>query len=407
MDGPTGNKLGIQKFNNMFNNAGLDVVIGLVFIYLLYSLLGTILVEIIATNFGLRGWLLQKAIERMLNDEADSIQTESNKKNKSGNGNITSTKVSNAFFAHPLIKYLKADSFLIKKRPSYIDAETFTKVLIDLLRGPEAKPGGIDRNLIQHSLEKRQIAWKVINNKLIGGKYMDDLKHEKHSFAQLEPETCMYLESVWTDAQGDLTKFKAYIIKWFNEMMERTTGWYKKYTQFMLLAIGLLIAVFFNVDTIKIAKILQAKPELRKQMIEQVGAFTKAYPNIGQQLSILQAQLNKEPAANKKQRDSLQQQIDNNLMNKLQDQQNKLISDYLLDATHILGIGYGGGFWQNVNSFSLIGWLLTALAISMGAPFWFDLLNKIMQLRSSLAPKVNPIGKTNTDTIPEVTKIVG
>jgi hypothetical protein len=35
---------------------------------------------------------------------------------------------------------------------------------------------------------------------------------------------------------------------------------------------------------------------------------------------------------------------------------------------------------------SLPGWLLTALAISLGAPFWFDLLNKIMVIRSTVKP---------------------
>jgi hypothetical protein len=35
----------------------------------------------------------------------------------------------------------------------------------------------------------------------------------------------------------------------------------------------------------------------------------------------------------------------------------------------------------------LLGLLLTALAIALGAPFWFDLLNKFIVLRSSVKPK--------------------
>ena len=30
-----------------------------------------------------------------------------------------------------------------------------------------------------------------------------------------------------------------------------------------------------------------------------------------------------------------------------------------------------------------VGWLMTALAITLGAPFWFDLLQKFMSLRTS------------------------
>jgi hypothetical protein len=35
---------------------------------------------------------------------------------------------------------------------------------------------------------------------------------------------------------------------------------------------------------------------------------------------------------------------------------------------------------------SLIGWIVTALAVSLGAPFWFDLLNKFMVIRSTVKP---------------------
>jgi hypothetical protein len=35
----------------------------------------------------------------------------------------------------------------------------------------------------------------------------------------------------------------------------------------------------------------------------------------------------------------------------------------------------------------ILGWILTALAISLGAPFWFDLLNKFIVIRSTVKPK--------------------
>lgn len=47
--------------------------------------------------------------------------------------------------------------------------------------------------------------------------------------------------------------------------------------------------------------------------------------------------------------------------------------------------------WYSLSSsaawaFKLFGWLLTAMAISLGAPFWFDLLNKFMIVRSTVKP---------------------
>jgi hypothetical protein len=34
-----------------------------------------------------------------------------------------------------------------------------------------------------------------------------------------------------------------------------------------------------------------------------------------------------------------------------------------------------------------LGWLLTGFAISLGAPFWFDLLNKVIAVRSAVKPR--------------------
>ena len=53
----------------MTGNVGLNVVIGLVFVYLLYSLYATIIMEIFSSSFGLRARNLSYAIKRMLMDE--------------------------------------------------------------------------------------------------------------------------------------------------------------------------------------------------------------------------------------------------------------------------------------------------------------------------------------------------
>ncbi len=47
------------------------------------------------------------------------------------------------------------------------------------------------------------------------------------------------------------------------------------------------------------------------------------------------------------------------------------------------------------------GYLITALAISLGAPFWFDLLNKLMQLRTSIKqPTDSTTNKSNDVSSP-------
>jgi len=402
----------------MFNNVALDVVIGLVFVYLLYSLLGTFIEEFIATNIGLRGWVLEKAIKRMLDDDernfkrkqhdltlqldeinkliADDHSPEECKnvwqekvrlihkaKEDLHKAHVyalcgsTGKKFSEVFYAHPLIKYLAADTLLLKNKPSYIEPETFAKVVIDLLRGKNMAAGSSDRQPIQNSLTNGLLAWD--NN------------------ARIEHDTLIYLTSIWADAQGDVTKFDANLVQWFNQMMDRTTGWYKKYTQVILLVVGLFIAIGFNVDTIGIVKTLQNNPTIRDQVLAQANAFSKAHPTLDADLAAnarLVAQVNSPKL------DSLKQ-----LHDKLYKQATELVGKDISSINDVLAIGWNGGICKNYKWFTPFGWILTALAISMGAPFWFDLLNKLMQLRSSVAPKDD--AKTKSDPAVTPVKRVG
>ncbi len=341
----------------MFNNVALDVVIGLIFIYLLYSLLGTLLEEILATNIGLRSFMLQKAIRRMLDDSKNN------------------TALSDAFYNHPLIKYL-ADSpwpWPLKNKPAYIKPDTFSKVMIDLLRGQNSNCGANDAASIQNSLSTKKLAW---DDKTV-----------------ICDQTDTYLNSVWSDAKCNPDVFKLNLEQWFNETMDRTTGWYKKYTQILLLGVGLLISVGFNVDTIKIVQLLENNPKLRAQVVQQAGDFEKTHPRLDEEIDITQLKIdsltklrkNSDSLATKLAADKQARELNNQLFKQATE-----VVGTNIKVNNVLAIGWEGSFSKNLKSITfqnIIGWFLTALAISMGAPFWFDLLNKVMLLKGSLSPK--------------------
>lgn len=368
----------------MINSGVLDIVTGLVFIYLLYSLLATIIQEIIASNFGFRGKMLERAIFRMLEDE--------NKFNsrfksffylfrKSGNGGRKNTP-SGEFYNHPLIKFLGEDNSCNK--PAYLNKHCFSKVMVDLLRGDEIRPGDDPKVMIQKALDEKKTNW---------------------GNARISDETLSFLRSIWVDAQGDITKFRASLENWFDETMDRASGWYKKHTQFVLFFVGLSIAIVFNVDTLKIVDKLEKDPKLREQLILQVEAFEKAHPNLDQELLRQKAEyeefMEKYSGTSLATNDSLQdkQKEDSIQLSKYEALQSRrdtlfkraerVISNDINNVHQTLGLE-----WENYNCKSnlfvcllqsLLGWVITALAISLGAPFWFDLLNKLMKLRGSVA----------------------
>jgi hypothetical protein len=365
----------------MLNSGIIDIVIGLVFIYLLYSLLTTIIQEIIATRFGFRGKMLERAIFRMLEDE--------NKFNsrfksvfylfkKTGNGGVKNS-ISYEYYKHPLILFLGESNS--NGKPAYINKQTFSKVIVDLLRGKDIKPGDDIQSMIQKALDEKKTNWGE---------------------AGISEQTLSYLKSIWADAGGNVVKFKSHLESWFEETMDRASGWYKKHTQIVLFFVGMTISIVFNVDTLKIIERLEKDPKLREQLVHQASAFQETHPDLDKKLLLREVENNKFLAQYSKNElltsDSLRKvklsdslELANYLELKskrdaLFDQANSLLKNDINNIHHSLGLGWKEFDTSFKNVFySMIGWMVTALALSLGAPFWFDLLNKLMKLRGSVA----------------------
>jgi hypothetical protein len=372
----------------MFNSVVIDVVIGLVFIYLLYSLLATTVQEIIASHFAFRSKILERAVFRMLEDDNKFKSRFSSffyLFKKTGNGGEHNS-VTGGFYKHPLIRFLgdnKPDS-----KPAYITKETFSKVMVDLLRGDQVKPGDDVRSLIQKALDEKRISWGV---------------------ARIGDETLNYIKSIWADSEGNIEKFKELLENWFAETMERASGWYKKHTQFILLLVGFVIAIVFNVDTIKIINKLEKDPKLREQIVQQADAFAKVHPDLDKQLLQQKAEHEKFMAQYTKEQlksnDTLKNKILQDSLDLVQYRDIQARRDTLLqradlimkrdisNVNYALGIGWKSIVWNpfTLGGFlmSIVGWMITALALSLGAPFWFDLLNKFMKLRNSIVSKTS------------------
>jgi hypothetical protein len=153
---------------------------------------------------------------------------------------------------------------------------------------------------------------------------------------------------------GDVAKLQNSLEDWYNSAMDRVSGWYKYHTQKVLLLIGVVLAVFLNADTVRIVKQLSTDSTLR-QSIVAAAQSAKTPDSAGGQPIEQQIQKAKEQVS----------QIEN------------------------LGIplGWPKGFLSAVTPEVILGWLLTAIAVSLGAPFWFDILNKIMVVRSTVKPR--------------------
>jgi hypothetical protein len=246
----------------MFGSIALDVFIGLVLIYLLYSLLVTIIGEMIATWLGIRARLLRKAIEKMLNDNPEVSKTPSGSAKKieyffrwllTNLGHFFLYQFKNfenslagKFYEHPSIKYLAQsakNSVSFKNgKPAYISKENFSDTLVQMFRNKGN--GATDMEKINFCL--------------------------KYNTLQIEPETIAHIRNLVADSENDLNKFREKLMKWFEDTMDRTNGWYKRKLSLITFWLGFLVAVAFNVDSIKLAQQLSHDKDARNQLV-QIG----------------------------------------------------------------------------------------------------------------------------------------
>lgn len=309
----------------MFGSTVLEVAIGLVFIYLLLSLLCSAINEWIAQIFALRARTLSEGIKNLLRD-------------KKGVG------PAKALYSHGLIdglskKSQKSGDKTLKGRngPSYIPPRAFATALMDhlgmlLLPNPQAAS---DARVLEQL-------------KLLGR-------------AQLDAKVKQGLTTLIKQANGDIAKLQQNIETWFNDAMDRVSGWYKRRAQVIGFVLGLVVTLFMNADTIYIAQTLSRSPTMRAAVIADAQKLSgqtlpeKTASDVLAELKRTSLPLGwqkSDPPDPTKNRSSLKEVFMN----------------------------YG---WMPI-----IGWLLTAAALSLGASFWFDLLNKIMHIRSTGATPV-------------------
>lgn len=144
---------------------------------------------------------------------------------------------------------------------------------------------------------------------------------------------------------------------------------YKKWMSRITLGLGLAVAVVVNIDTVSLVSTLYRDKELRDQLVVTADEYVK---KTTPELVATCPKLPKDELAKKPECDAVLA-----LGHAIHDRSGKLGK---------LPFGWANGFdASSINWSRLLGWLLTGFAASLGAPFWFDLLNRISNVRRVIA----------------------
>ena len=347
----------------MFNSDVLDVAIGLALVYALLSLLATTLGELISRALALRSATLVDAIRNVLAN--------------------TDGQLLAAFWKHPLIQTLslkKSTTSAVegsdkpadippkslgqgRDMPSYIPSNLFALALLDAVRGQTGK-----------------------------GEFTTSAEVRLAIDALKDPEVRRLLLAVIGIDNTTLEQTQKDLAKWFDVYMERVGGWYKRKTQVIVLVLGLALAALLNADSLTIANALLANPTLRASVVNIAAEYVQNPPVAGSsEITATVPVTDPQYLAGK--------------VTQLANLQGKLASLNLpilwapadgnvVDPREVPSDATG---WF----YKILGLLVTGLLVSLGAPFWFDLLNRFVNIRSTgKVPATVPDGSSGSGQAP-------
>lgn len=227
------------------------------------------------------------------------------------------------FHAHPMIRTLRVNGTM----PSYIPSRSFALALMDIA----APVGASNPNRLQ---DIRQTVMSLPD----GGPAGDI----KKAFLIMIDEARGNIDAVRDNVEG-----------WFDSSMDRVSGSYKRRMQWIVLGLAFTVTVALNVDTVSIANRLSRDAALRSSLVAQAQVFAQ------------------------------QPRLDNTIP-----PEERLRETIATVQGLGLPIGWSGDARLSVEQIPmrLLGWVVTAFAVSLGAPFWFDTLNKFIVVRSTIKP---------------------
>lgn len=306
----------------------LDVALGLSFIFFLFSVLVSTTSEMILSWTNARGKMLWKALSHLLP--------------QSGHGK--GAQPLQDFVAHPLMaamhRHTAADASVAKDFPSYLSNSQFSQVLMDLLE-------------TKGTAEKAETRWEIVQS---GIKALPDAA--KGPLMALSRDA----ERNLLPGQEPMSVFQFLAGQWFDSMMDRTTGWYKRLTQMWNFIVGLVLAVACNLNVMAITRALSTNDELRTAFVQKAEASVKAQSELAARMGVEESK------------------------------GARAVFDEAI--TELADAGFPVGWnkttaaaWAKhpISTFfeSLLGWLMAGAAAALGAQFWFDLMKKIINMRGT------------------------
>ncbi|MCR9247660.1 MAG: lipase family protein [bacterium] len=250
---------------------------------------------------------------------------------------------SRALFDRPEIRALSGDKTstkALRSVPSYIPSETFSEACIAVVADYDPKKDGIERTFLQRLT----------------------LLEDEANDSDREVGFARHMRELWQRADHDRAKLAPLVAQSFNDAMQRIGSNYRRWAQKLTFVFGLLIVIAVNADTARMTRVLYDSPAARAQAVAQAEALVASHSG--------------ENAANKTEIESMKSAV----------AELRKLEPLLGWSKGTISTLTDTSGWERFGAWltMIFGMLVSALAVSMGAPFWFKTLQSMLRARAKI-----------------------
>ena len=358
----------------------IDLAIGMVFVFGVTAALASVFTELIARLVGLRGAYLLTGLRELVDSGAESInlrEVETDYQNmqnlmRGGPPPSPLPSATGALLGGPILSNQGVAGQLFSRKLT-LGPTRRTGRLPKMTADRQAGRLWTQRRSLPAYISGKSFAEAVIDlvvPNAAGQTTMDTIAQNVNQLPAGMPLRSS-LQALVKNAEGDVSRFRAAVERWYDDHMDRVSGWYKQNAAKITLVAGAILIILLNINALTIGRTLYTESAVSTAVsaVAAKGTNCPAGQNPQDCLTNLQAQLSAAATAGLPigwgtVRDCLSPIAKCNWTD-----QRGLFSRH------------GHSFWQLV--LVLAGFLIMIIAIVPGAQFWFGLLSKIGTLRAT------------------------
>lgn len=199
-----------------------------------------------------------------------------------------------------------------------------------------------------------------------------------------QPELRATLQAMLGHSQAGIDDLRKAVAGWFDTSMDRVSGWYKRRVQLCGFIVGLLVAIAINADAINVVSRIAADETLRARLVT-IAEKVENRPEGERQAAVIESGLKALPVGW-----YLSTCVDRVTAQDCHDEDHGHLAtprrDRVWQATSQQATwadALDAGVHLHWSLLSILGWIITAMAVKLGAPFWFDLMSSLLKVRAA------------------------